>query len=380
MRAFVSPRNTMAPSSNENAGGRSATERGRDLSTPPSGPSNPSPPIRRWRRFASFGLRILAVITLVLAVAWASAAIYFDGPAARYWAAILSAALPVACLAAFRLIKRFWLAILADVGLFAVVLLWWLFIPPRNDRAWQPDVARPARAESAGSLVTIHNVRNFDYRGNDDFTENWETRTYDLDQVVGVDLFLSFWGPTLIAHTITSWEFADGRHLAVSIETRKEVGEEYSAVRGFFRQFEIYYVVADERDVVGLRAAQRGERVYLYRIKATPDVARALLTDYLEKIDALAAKPQWYNALTDNCTTAIRYHFKQIGDVRSLSWKIFLNGYLDELLYERGQIDTSLPFPELKRQSEITERARGAAGDPAFSSLIRGHPSATANR
>jgi len=189
--------------------------------------------------------------------------------------------------------------------------------------------------------------------------------------VVGVDLFLSFWGPTLIAHTIASWEFSDGRHLAISIETRKEVGESYSALRGFFRQYEIYYVVADERDVVRLRTNFRGEQVYLYRIQVGPDGARALLLDYLKEVNSLAEQPKWYNALTHNCTTTIRYHAQNVAAGRPFDWRLLANGYLDELGYERGQIDTSLPFAELKKRSDITERARAAGDAPDFSERIR---------
>src|SRR6202035_2568939 len=112
------------------------------------------------------------------------------------------------------------------------------------------------------------------------------------------DMFLSYWGPTLIAHTIASWEFDDGRHLAISIETRKERGETYSALRGFFRQYELVYVVADEHDLIGLRTDYRGEQVYLYRLRVSAVPARALLVDYLQEINRLAEHPQWYNALT----------------------------------------------------------------------------------
>ena len=175
-----------------------------------------------------------------------------------------------------------------------------------------PDVARFPAATIAGRQVIIHNLRNFDYRSETDYTEQWETRTFDLDQIRGIDLFLSFWGPTLIAHTITSWEFADGSHLAISIETRKEKGESYSALRGFFRQYELYYVVADERDVIRLRTNYRGERVYLYRLKVRPEFARALLLDYLAEVNRLAGRPRWYNALTHNCTTVIQHHVRQV--------------------------------------------------------------------
>jgi len=259
------------------------------------------------------------------------------------------------------------------VALMPVVLvaLWWTAIPPSNTRDWTPDVARTARATFDGSRVTIENVRNFNYRSEDDYDQRWETRTYDLDQVTGVDLFMSFWGPTEIAHTIVSWEFAGGQHLAISIETRKEKGESYSALRGFFRQYELYYVVADERDLIGLRTNYRGEQVYLYRIHLPAAQARALLVDYLAEVNQLADHPQWYNALTQNCTTTIRGHVQNIGASGRLDWRMLANGHLDQLLYERGQIDTDLPVDELRARSNITEKAKAAGKSPDFSARIR---------
>ena len=193
----------------------------------------------------------------------------------------------------------------------------------------------------------------------------------DLNRIQGLDLFISFWGPTEIAHTIVSWDFDDGQHLAISIETRKEKGESYSALRGFFRQYELYYVVADERDLVGLRTNYRGEQVYLYRIRVPPAQARALLVDYLDEVNSLADHPEWYNALTQNCTTTIRGHTQHIGAAGSFDWRLLANGHRDELLYERGQIDTSLPFAEIKVRSDITDKAKAADDSPDFSAKIR---------
>jgi hypothetical protein len=255
-----------------------------------------------------------------------------------------------------------------------VVALWWTSIAPSNTRDWTPDVARTARATFDGSQVTIQNVRNFKYRSESDYEQRWETRTYDLARIRGVDLFLSFWGPIQIAHTIVSWEFDDGQHLAISIETRKEKGESYSALRGFFRHYELYYVAADERDLVGLRTNYRGEQVYLYRIRIPAPQARALLVDYLNEVNRLADHPQWYNALTQNCTTTIRGHAQSACAAGRLDWRLFANGHVDQLLYERGQIDTDLPFAELRIRSDITERAKAAGEVPDFSTLIRQQP------
>jgi hypothetical protein len=253
----------------------------------------------------------------------------------------------------------------------AVVIFWWVSIPPSNDRDWLADVANPATASIDGDRVTFRNVRNFHYRSETDYDENWEERTYDLSRLRGGDMFLSYWGSPWIAHTIVSWDFDDGQHLAVSIETRKEVGEEYSAVLGFFRQFELYYVVSDERDVVGLRTNHRGEDVYLYRLRTPVDVARSLLLDYIEEINRIAATPEWYNAATHNCTTAIFQHMQRISAARRFDWRILVNGRIDQLGYERGTIDTSLPFEEMRAKSDITERAKAAGASLDFSQKIR---------
>ncbi len=332
---------------------------------------------RSWRE--SLIIKALAWPLLLMGIAWAALALWIDGPSTglgtgpstRWLAALLALGFAVATMALLVWIRPFHRAALGVVAAFLIVLLWWLFIPPRIDRDWTPDVAKLPRATIVGSHITIENVRNFEYRSETDFTERWETRTYDLDKVRRFDMFLSFWGPTVIAHTIASWEFDDAPPLAISIETRKEKGESYDALKGFFRQYELYYVVADERDVIGVRTNHRGEHTYLYRIRVPPERARAMLLDYLEEINRLAEQAEWYNAFEHNCTTSIRKHGQHIGEGRPWDWRILLNGRLDEMGYEGGRLDTSMPFPELKAKSEITEKAKAAGANPDFSRLIR---------
>jgi hypothetical protein len=319
--------------------------------------------------------RILATIVLsmlvAIGVAWAVLALWLDGPQSRTLAGMLVVGLVIVTILLLTLVRPMLRGLAVAVLLIVIVVLWWSSIPPSNSRDWTPDVARTARATFDGSHVTIQNVRNFNYRSENDYDQRWETRTYDLDRIQGLDLFISFWGPTEIAHTIVSWDFDDGQHLAISIETRKEKGESYSALRGFFRHYELYYVVADERDLVGLRTNHRGEQVYLYRVRVPPAQARALLVDYLDEVNSLADHPEWYNALTQNCTTTIRGHTQHIGAAGSFDWRMLVNGHLDELLYERGQIDTSLPFAEIKVRSDITDKAKAADDSPDFSAKIR---------
>ena len=316
-------------------------------------------------------LAFAAAPFILLAHVWAIAAVWIDGPEQR----VLGIAVLVgyAVLAGFfaTRVSGFFERSIVTLGPFVLVLAWWLTLEPSNDRVWLRDVARLARAEVEGDRLVFHNVRNFRYRSETDYDERWETREYDLSKLEGVDMFFSYWGSPHIAHTIASWDFGDDGHLAISIETRKEEGEEYSAVLGFFRQFELYYVVADERDLVGLRTNHRGETVRLYRTKNDVAVARAILLDYVREINALGEQPAWYNAVTHNCTTTIRHHVQQVVPNRRFDWRVLVNGYLDELGYERGTIDTSLPFEELRERSDIGERARAIGDSAEFSTGIR---------
>ena len=193
-------------------------------------------------RFFAF---VLALIAAVLCVAWASGALYFDFPKAGPFAAILFV---IALLAIVIFVRRKLLKLVIVFGAFAIVVSWWLTLKPSNDRPWQPDVDRTAWADINGDEVTIHNVRNCDYRTATDFTPQWETRTVRISQITGMDLAINYWGSPWIAHPIVSFQFSDGLPLCFSIEVRKTIGQQYSTLAGFYRQYALIYVVADERD------------------------------------------------------------------------------------------------------------------------------------
>jgi hypothetical protein len=313
---------------------------------------------------------LLSAIVLT-GVAWAVLALWLDGPDSKMLAGTLAVALLLVSILLVALVRPLLRGLVAALLPIVAVAVWWGSIAPSNTRDWTPEVAHTACITFEGSRVTIHNVRNFKYRSESDYERRWETRSYNLDRIRAVDLFLSFWGPTYIAHTIVSWEFDDGQPLAISIETRKEKGESYSALRGFFHQYELYYVVADERDLIGLRTNYRGEQVYLYRMQVPPSQARALLVDYLNEINRLADHPRWYNALTQNCTTTIREHALKAGGEGRLDWRLLATGHVDQLLYERRLIRTDLPLASLRAHSNITEKAKAADESPDFSARIR---------
>ena len=246
-----------------------------------------------------------------------------------------------------------------------------VFEPPSNDRDWRPDVARLATAEVQGDRATVRNVRNFAYRSVTEFDERWETRELDLTRLGGLDAFFVDWGPKLYNHTILSWSFAGGQRLAISVEARKTKSQDYSAWKAFLREYTLVYVVADENDVVKLRTNFRREQVYLYRIRTSRAAAGALLLNYLQAINAVARQPVWYNALTANCTTVVRERVITAGGRLPLSWRIFANAYLPQLLYRQGTLDRSLPFEELKATSHINARALAVRPGEDFSAKIR---------
>ncbi len=318
-------------------------------------------------------LAVLFSIVVFAVALWSIAALWVDG------SSVAAVGFGVSALAVSIWVRpwRRWLLVIAAASI--LVIVWWRSLEPSNDRDWQPDVARTAAVSFDGDRFTVSNVRNFFYRSETDYDENWEERTYDLANLRGADLFLSYWGSPWIAHTIISWEFEGSEPLVISIETRKEKGEEYSALLGFFRQFELYYVVSDERDVVRLRTNQRGEDVYLYRLQIPLETARAVLLDYLKEIDRLANDPEWYNAATHNCTTGIRLHVQHVSAGRPWDWRILVNGQIDQLLYERGTVDTLLPFEELRERSAVSKRGLAAGNADDYSIRIReGLPGARA--
>ena len=318
-------------------------------------------------------LLLVLLSVLGIAIAWGALVLLFAGPLQAEWAnASLAAAFALGSLTLLIWLRPLRRALaICTVGLCAI-LVWWSALQPSNTGDWQPDVARLSWAEIHGGDLTFHNIRNFDYRTETHFIPRYEDRTYDLAKLRATDIFFSHWGLSGIAHTIISWDFAGTDPLAISIETRRQKGQQYSAVKGFFRQYEIIYVAGDERDIIRLRTNYRGEDVYLYRLRLTPEQSRALLMDYVATMNALVERPEFYNALVDNCTTSIHDHVQRVlVNEPRIDWRLFANGYGDEMLYEYNYIDTSLPFAQLRERSHIDARAQSLDQDAHFSQGIR---------
>ena len=318
-------------------------------------------------------VRVLIGIIVAGMTLWGVGALYFSPLLPEPWRPIGAGAYAAITLLAFIFLARRRRTLLGWVCAFALLVLLFFQIPASNDRDWQPEVANAPYATIKGDLVTIHNVRNFDYRTETDFDTRWDTRTYDLRKLDSGDLIAVYWAGKAIAHVMLSFGFAGKDYLAVSIETRKEKGESYSTLAGFFRQYELYYVVADERDVIGVRTTYRQpqEDVYIYRTRGPLKNLRRIFLDYIKSINELQERPSYYNTLTTNCTTSILMHTRMNPESPPMSWKILLSGYVPDYLYELGRIDTSRPFAELEKLSRVNARAHAADKDPAFSQRIR---------
>jgi len=311
---------------------------------------------------------IFAWVAALICATWAFGALYFDFPKTGMFAAF---AFLLAMLGTVIFVRGKLLKLAIIFGAFAAIICWWLTLKPSNDGAWQPDVAQTAWADINGDVITVHNVRNCEYRTETDFTPRWETRTVQLSHIEGMDVAINYWGSPWIAHPIVSFQFGDALPLCFSIETRKTIGQSYSTVQGFYRRYTLIYIIADERDCIRLRSNYRGEDVYLYRTLASPDQARQRFREYINTLNALHEHPRWYNAVSSNCTTAIRAQ-RAVDKRAPWDWRMLINGKADEMLYQDHAIATGgLPFAELKQHSLINRRARGVDQDPDFSRIIR---------
>ena len=313
------------------------------------------------------------VLWLILCgmTAWGALAIYFSylPNATKPALSILFALIQLAVLI---FLKQRGLAYAIFFALFAIVLSGYFAMKPSNDREWQADVATLPYAHIDGDRVTVYNIRNCDYRSETDYTVRYYDETFDVSKLDSIDLYLVNWGIKYISHTMISFGFQGNQYLCFSIETRKEVGEDYSTIKGFFRQYELTYVVADERDLVRLRTNYRkDEIVYLYRLNGSKTVFQKIFLDYMHYINQLKIQPEWYNALTGNCTTQIRGHTAPYTGKTKWDWRILLNGQLDEMAYENGLLNQSLPLETLRQKSIINERAKGLDQHQDFSILIR---------
>ena len=253
--------------------------------------------------------------------------------------------------------------------------LWYESIQPSNNNDWQKDVAVLSYATQDKNLMTVHNIRNFKYTTENNYEISYYDETFDINKLQDIDFIATYWMGPNIAHTFLSFSFSDNKHLAISIEVRKKVGESFSIIEGFFKSSELIYVVADEQDLIGLRTNIRTnppEQVYMYQINAQLEDKQKVFLNYIKKINELKNKPEFYNTLTTNCTTSIWDNSLVDYSNMKLNWKILLSGYTASYLYDNNLLKTyNLSFKDLQKKSYINPLVDYKSIEPTYSYEIR---------
>lgn len=327
-------------------------------------------------RIGSWVMHAVATLLWLLVSLWVAGVLHFHLPSPWSWLALGLWMVVCAWLGAglwARRAQRLRLPAALYLGGLLLVAIGWNLIVPRQDRPWADDVARRLQVASFdGRHVVLDNVRNFRWRSEDDYDVVWERRQYNLEQLRSADVLLSYWMGPLIAHTLVSFGFADGRQLVFSLEIRKERDESFDSLAGFFRRYEVTLVAADERDIIATRTHARGEDVYLYRVsKLQGPALRKLFIAYLARAQALDRAPAFYNTLSSNCTTIIWELARQVSPSLPLDWRLLASGHFAAYVYDQGALAPGYAYPQLQAAGRITERARAGGPDQTFSTRIR---------
>ena len=316
---------------------------------------------------------LLGTVLIGLPGSWAALALWYQGPAGHFLKALIVAlwtGLVIGVLIALwqgRAGAAVAIFFLAFLGL----IFWWHRIAPSNDLPWADDVSRISSGTISGNLVTLRNVRNFEWRTDRDYTQRWETRVYDLTELNSVDMVISYWSGWAIAHMLVSFGFDDGEHVAFSVEVRRLKNSAYSEIGGFFKNYGLSIIAADERDVIRVRTNVRGEDDYLYRIRMPHSAMRSLFLEYVEQASQLVDQPRFYNTITVNCTTLVYHMMKAVVGYLPWSYRLLLTGYLPTYVYQVGGLDQRFTLEELRALGRITDRAKQSGNSESFSDDIR---------
>jgi hypothetical protein len=320
-----------------------------------------------------FTATLLATLIVGSSAIWGACALWFQvqgGQALKTLSVLLWAGFSLTLMIALWQ-GRTAAGLVTFTAAFGALLIWWQRIAPSNDRIWADDVAQMTTGTVDGNRVTLRNVRNFDWRSNTDYTQRWETRHYDLDRLNSVDMIMSYWTGPAIAHMLISFGFDDGEHVVFSVEIRRERIESFSEIGGFFKEFELSVIAADERDVIRVRTNVRGEDTYLYRLRMPVSAMRSLFLGYIDEANTLVRTPRFYNTITVNCTTLVYQMMQRIVGYLPLSYRLIFSGYLPEYVYRVGGLDQRYSIEELRALGRVSERAKESDRSEAFSADIR---------
>lgn len=294
-----------------------------------------------------------AVVTL-----WTAGAIYYDLCRGTKWGRLVAAGWALGVIALFVAWQPLWQPFAVVLGFTALFLGWWFSQKPSHNRDWDSSVAVLPRAVRTGDAVTIENLRNFDYRSAGDFIPRYETRTFHLENLRTADIIFFNWGSRWMSHPVLVFDFGSDGRVCMSIEVRYRKQQDYSFLRSLYRQQELIFVAADERDAILRRTKySASQEALLYHFHARPEELRTAFLDYIEEINNLYVTPRWYHGLCANCTTS----FYRLRNSRfRIDWRVIANGRLDQALYEDGRLDRTLPFHELRKLATLNAIANNA--------------------
>lgn len=324
-------------------------------------------------RIFSIPFLSLLFVAVALCTIWGGLALYFKFPGSSgvsLGVAVAFGLFGVGTLVSFfRAVLWRWLSVFGV--LFLALLLWWSTLTPPAEAIWSAEVAQQVTGRIEGDILTLENMRDFEWRSEQDFTERWITRTYDLSQLETVDLFMSYWAGPAMAHLMLSFGFSDGEYLSWSVEVRRPEGETFSPVADFFRANSLSIIAGSEKDIVGLRSNIQLADVYLFRLRSDPDRRRALLESYVNASNDLVNEPQFFHSLLTNCSRTVINLARSAGADIPIDWRVLVNGYFPSYLYELGATNTDLSFADLQATGLISESARTNGLNDNFSEAIR---------
>ena len=349
-----------------------------DMDSADQKPGKAEPKISRlsgmdWNKILRRFAFVLLFISAAIFILYLSGAVFYNGPftQAGWGNGILASLWSAVVVTIFFRIKDWKRRSIWLVPALLVVIIPYLMIQPSNDRDWEPEFKRTGYANVSGDIVTLSNVRNFKHHARDEFDERWESRTFHLSKLRGLDYFQSNFYGDILAHPILSFDFGDEGRICLSVETRREVGEKFTPFGGLYKIFDLQYIFITEDDCIPLRTKVREETVRRYTIDGTPEKIREIFLTSLDIQNELAEKPRFYDVISANCTTGL--NALQLKNDR-VPWesRLLFNGMLDEYLYEQGLIlRNDLSFEQLRKKVIIGEAANAAAGRPDFSKIIR---------
>ncbi|WP_228721875.1 DUF4105 domain-containing protein [Acinetobacter sp. Marseille-Q1623] len=323
------------------------------------------PEFQKKSIFHTFGMGLLhSIFSLFVLISsiWLCGVIWFQEPLGIVFSRVLIAIWIIFSLSILGIyIRQNLFSRNKDILLYSVVfilsLLWYFNIPAKQNRDWNPEVDRLFTYQKQGDIVTIQNIRNFNWKTEDQYDAHWDTRRYNLNHITGVNIITSYWMGPQIAHTLVSFDFSDQKPLVFSIEIRKEKTESFSAIGGFFRKYELSLIASDEKDLIYTRSNVRNEQVYFFPINMPKAEMRALFEEYLSKTDELAQQAKWYNTLTSNCTTLVFDMIQAISPKElPIDYRLLASGYLPNYLYDLGALNAQWNMHQWYQHAHVNPR------------------------